>query len=116
MKNATTVDNFIFKVLPLFFSEFTVHTVGPQERRGYSDSFIYTYAWPIFGVQHFEFQYFGGFQYNEFFRGLEDCMDIFGGHKTGLSLVAFLCILGSFLRSRYRTEIFLGVAEISNMF
>ena len=36
----------IFRIFPLFLG-------GGGE--GYSDIFIYTYVWPIFGVQDFEF-------------------------------------------------------------
>ena len=38
----------------------------------------------FFGVHNFEFQYFWGFQKNEYCFGSEDFVDIFGGH--------FLCI------------------------
>ena len=34
----------------------------------------------FFGVQTFEFQYFCGFQKNEYFLGYEDFVDIFLGH------------------------------------
>ena len=41
----------------------------------------------FFGVQNFEFQYFLGFQKNEYFLGYEDFVDIFlGHHKIGLYL------------------------------
>ena len=51
------------------------------------------------------------------FWGYEDFVNIFGGHhKIGLVLGSFLCILGTFLRSRYRIGIFLGVAKISTIF
>ena len=41
----------------------------------------------FFGVQNFEFQYFGGFQKTEYFGGYEDFVDIFRGHyKIGLYL------------------------------
>ena len=47
-------------------------------------------------------------------------MDIFWGHhKIGLVLGSFLCILGSFLRSKgqnWDIFYFLGVAKISNIF
>ena len=42
---------------------------------------------PFFGVQNFEFQYFWGFQKNDYFWGYEDFVDIFWGHhKIGLYL------------------------------
>ena len=52
------------------------------------------------------------------FGGYEDLVDIFLGdhHKIGLVWGSFLCILGSFLRSRYRIGIFFWVAKISNIF
>ena len=41
----------------------------------------------FFGGQIFEFQYFGGFQKNEYFLGMKYYVDIFGGHpKIGLVL------------------------------
>ena len=63
------------------------------------------------------FNIFWGFEKNEYFWGYEDFVDIFlGHHKIGLVWGSFLCILGSFLRSRYRIGIFFGVAKISNIF
>ena len=42
---------------------------------------------PFFGVQNFEFQYFRGFQKNEYFWGYEDFVDILLDHyKIGLDL------------------------------
>ena len=72
----------------------------------------------ILGVHILNFNNFGGFQKDEYFLGVgwvgvryDETVDILGGHrKTGL----FLNILGFFpffLRSRYRIEIFLGVAN-----
>ena len=41
----------------------------------------------IFWVQYFEFQYFWGFQKNEYFGGHEDFVEFLGGlHKIGLYL------------------------------
>ena len=35
--------------------------------------------WSFFGVQNFEFQYFGGFSEKKYFWWYEDFVDIFGG-------------------------------------
>ena len=41
----------------------------------------------FWGVQNFAFQYFFGFEKNDYFWGYEDFVDIFGGHhKIGLYL------------------------------
>ena len=72
----------------------------------------------FFGVQDSEFQYFFGFSEKmNIFGGMKISWIFFGGHhKIGLILGSFQCILGSFLRSRYRIGIFLGVAKILNIF
>ena len=56
---------------------------------------------PFFGVQNFAFQFFWGFQKNEYFLGYEDFVDILffwggGHHKIGLVLGSFLCNLEPF--------------------
>ena len=60
------------------------------------------------GVQNSEFQYFWGFSEKLIFLGGMKILWIFlgGHHKIGLVWGSFLCILGSFLRSRYRIVIF----------
>ena len=66
------------------------------------DTLIFSYIRrlrPFLGVPNFEFQYFWGFQKNEYFLGYEDYVDIlWGHHKIRLYLGSFLCILGSFLK------------------
>ena len=56
----------------------------------------HTQAQTIFGVKSLEFQFFGGFQKNEYILGYDDFADS--------------------LRSMYKMGIFLGVAKISNIF
>ena len=40
----------------------------------------------IFWVQYFEFQYFWGFQKNEYFGGHEDFVDFFGGSSQNWTI------------------------------
>ena len=43
--------------------------------------------WSFFGVQNFEFHYFGGFSEKEYFLGYEDFVDIFWGVITKLDCI-----------------------------
>ena len=45
-------------------------------------------AWTFF-LQYFEFQYFGGFQKNQYFWGDESFMDIFRGNHKGVISMHF---------------------------
>ena len=81
------------------------------------------------GFKILNFNIFGGFQKNEYFFGNEHFVDIFfffffflgggGGGEviTKLDYIkgSFLCILGYFLRSRYRMGILFWVAKISHI-
>ena len=78
-------------------------------------------------VQNFEFQYFLGFQENEYFWGYEDFVDIFWGHhKIGLylgviSMHFMVSSLGQGTEWGYffgllKFQIFLGVLEIPDIF
>ena len=49
---------------------------------GHSNIFIRLF----FGAQNFEFQYFWGFQKNEYFLGYEECVDIFWGSSQSLTV------------------------------
>ena len=61
----------------------------------------------------------GVFRKNIFFC-YEDFVDIFGGSSKNWTIFrgSFLCVVGSFLRSRYNRSIWniVGVAKISNIF
>ena len=73
---------------------------------------------PFFWVQNSEFQYFLGFQKNEYFLGvLRFCGYFLGSSQNWASLkVISMQLRGFFLRSRYRIGIFFCVAKISNTF
>ena len=78
----------------------------------------FNWDWPKYGIGKPQFQYFLGFSEKWIFFGGMKILWIFfwGHHKIGLVWGSFLCNLGSFLRSRYRIGILLGVAKISNIF
>ena len=60
---------------------------------------LYCIVLVIFLGSNFVFQYFGGFQKNEYFWGYKDLVEIFGViTKLDFIKVSFLCILGSFLK------------------
>ena len=84
---------------------------------GYSDVFIHTQARVIFLVQNFEFQYFLGFQKNEYFWGYEDFVDIFLGSSQNWTIFRghFYAFYGLFFRSRHRMGILFWVTKISNI-
>ena len=86
---------------------------------GYSEIFhTYVGSGYFLGFKILNFNIFWGFQKNEYFLGVWNFCGYFlgGHHKIGLVWGSFLCILGSFLRSRYRIGIFFGVAKIPNIF
>ena len=65
--------------------------MSPRGGGGYSDIFFtYVGSCHFWGVQNFEFQYFWGFQKNEYFGGggYEDCVDIFFGVITKLDYIS----------------------------
>ena len=68
----------------------------------------------FYGVQNFEFLYFGGFQRNEYFLGgmKISLFKFWGHHRIGL----YLGVISLVLRSRYRTGDIFWVAKISNIF
>ena len=68
-------------------------------------------------VKNFEFQYFEGFQKNEYFKGMKILwiFFFFGGGGGGCNHKIVLCILGCFLKVKVQNgDIFL-VAKISNI-
>ena len=74
----------------------------------------------IFGVKHFEFQYFHifcVFRKNDIVFGYEDFVDIFWGPSQNWTIFRghFYAFYGLFFRSRYRMGggIFFGAAKIS---
>ena len=69
---------------------------------GSRNTFIYAYR--LFGVQNFEFQYSWGFSENGSFWGYEVFADIFGSSSRNMNI---LCLFyGLFLRSVYRLGFF----------
>ena len=72
----------------------------------------------FFGVQKIWISiFFGVFRKMNFWGVWRFCGYFLGGHlKIDLVLRPFLCILGSFLRSKYRIGIFFGVAKIPKFF
>ena len=72
------------------------------------------------GFKILNFNIFGGFWEKCIFwggGGVEDFVDIFGGHhKIGLVWGSFLCISGYFLKSRYRIGIYFLVAKFQIFF
>ena len=69
------------------------------------------------GFKILNFNIFGGFEKNEYFWGYKDFVDIFWGHhKIGLVWGSFQCLLGSFLRSRYKIGIFFGLLKFQIFF
>ena len=72
----------------------------------------------FFWVQNFEFQYFLGFQKNDYCFGYEDFVDIFLGSSQNWTIIkgSFLCILGSHLKVKVQNGSICLVAKISNSF
>ena len=66
----------------------------------------------FFWVQNFEFQYFLGFQKNEYCFGCEDFVDIYW---DPIIRGSFLCILGSFLKVKVQNGSIFWAAKISNI-
>ena len=99
--------NEIFIVLGEFFSQVGTLIFSHIRRLG-----------PFFWVQNSEFQYFFGFPEKWiFFGGIKILWIVFWSHhKIGLVRGSFLSNLWSFLSSRYRIGIFIGVAKSSNIF
>ena len=80
--------------------------------QGEYSEFFYRYVGSgyFLGLNFLNFNIFGDFQKNEYFWGYDDFVDIFGV-ITKLAYIkgSFLCILGSFLRKRFRVEDIFGV-------
>ena len=68
----------------------------------------------MFGVQHFEFQYFWGVSEKQIFFGYEGLTNILGHYKTGLFLGGIsMHFRAFFLMPKNRMGIFFGVAKTS---